>query len=187
MNRHGLLALAVTSALCVPPVSAAAQSFPTNDPVIQRMWSEGMEENSQVFELAQALLDSIGPRLMGSPAFDAAGDWLLSKYEAWGIQAEKQEYGTWRGWRRGTTHIDLLSPRVRTLEGTMLAWSPGTDGPVEAKVVLLPDVSSSDAFERWLPEVSGRIVAITFPEPTCREDQSWEDHATPASFEQLKE
>ncbi len=184
MSKHGLLAFAVTSALCWAP-AAAAQTFPTDDPVIQRMWAEGMEENSQVFELSQALLDSIGPRLMGSPAYDAAGDWLLSKYESWGVQAEKQVYGTWTGWERGTTHIDLISPRVRSLEGTMLAWSPATSGPVEAEVVVLPDVG--DEFDRWLTQVSGKIVALSFPEPTCREDQSWEDHATPESFEQMQE
>jgi len=186
MHKRGLLTLGLSSALLLA-APTAAQTFPTDDPVIQQMWAEGMEENSQVFELSQALLDSIGPRLMGSPAFDAAGDWLLAKYAAWGIEAEKEEYGTWTGWERGTTHIDLVSPRVRTLEGMMLAWSPGTDGPVEAEVVLLPEVSSSEAFERWLPEVSGKIVAMSFPEPTCREDQSWEDHATAESFERFKE
>ena len=58
------------------------QSFPTDDAVIQQMWDEGMGSGSQVVDLAQALLDSIGPRLMGSPGFDAAGDWLISNYRA---------------------------------------------------------------------------------------------------------
>ena len=38
------------------------QVFPTDDSVIQNMWEEGMEGGSQVVDLAQALLDSIGPR-----------------------------------------------------------------------------------------------------------------------------
>ena len=163
-----------------------AQTFPTNDPVIQNMWQEGME-GSQVFELSQALLDSIGPRLMGSPGFDAAGDWLLSRYASWGIEAEKQEYGTWRGWERGYSHVDLISPRVRTLSAMMLAWSPGTDGPIEGEVIARPLFSSPTEFEAWLPNVEGKIVTTTFAEPTCREDQSWLDHATPEAFEAMTE
>ena len=165
---------------------AAAQTFPTDDPVIRQMWEEGMGEGSQAFDLAQALTDSIGPRLMGSPGFEASADWLLSKYEAWGIEAEKQEYGTWTGWDRGYSHIDLIAPRVRSLEGMMLAWSPGTDGPVEADVVLMPSVGSREEFDAWLPAVAGKAVAISFPEPTCREDQSWEDHATEATVERMR-
>lgn len=182
------LAMATTAfgALALGAPALDAQTFPTDDPVIQRIWEEGMEDGSQVFDLSQALLDSIGPRLMGTPQYDASGDWLLAKYAQWGIEAEKQEYGTWRGWERGWSHVDLLEPRVRTLNGMMLAWSVGTDGPVEAEVVMMPHFANRAEFDAWLPNVDGRIVAISLPEPTCREDQSWIDHATPASFEAMQ-
>ena len=111
-----VLALAALSGVAGARDSAA-QTFPTDDPVIRLMWEEGMGDGSQAFDLSQALMDSIGPRLMGSPAFDAAGDWLLARYAEWGIEAEKQEYGTWTGWERGYSHIDLIAPRVRSLEG----------------------------------------------------------------------
>lgn len=166
--------------------AADAQTFPTDDPVIQRIWQEGMEEGSQIFELSQALLDSIGPRLMGSPGFEAAGDWILSKYAAWGIDAEKQEYGTWRGWERGYSHVDLISPRVRTLSGMMMAWSPGTEGPVEADVLLLPRFSSAADFAAWLPQVEGKMVAVSFPQPTCRAPESWEQWATEESYAKMQ-
>ena len=105
------------------PGSARAQAFPSDDPVIRGIWDQGMvEENSQVYALMQALLDSIGPRLMGSSGYAAAAQWVESKYDAWGIDVERHEYGTWRGWERGITHIDLIEPRVRTLSGMMLAW-----------------------------------------------------------------
>jgi hypothetical protein len=176
--------LLVFAAIAASPV--AAQSFPTDDPVIQRMWQEGMEDRSQVFDLSQALLDSIGPRLTGTPGFTAAADWLLGRYASWGIEAEKHEYGTWRGWERGYSHIDLVSPRARTLSGMMLAWSPGTDEPVEADVIMLPHFANDAEFEAWLPQANGQMVAISLPEMTCREDQSWSDHATAESFEELQ-
>ena len=72
------LALFVLITVSVPGQDIEGQVFPTDDSVIQNMWEEGMEGGSQVVDLAQALLDSIGPRLMGSPGFDAAGDWLVS-------------------------------------------------------------------------------------------------------------
>jgi hypothetical protein len=182
------LALPVFAALTVAAPSALhAQTFPTDDPVIRRIWEEGMTERSQAFDLSQALMDSIGPRLMGAPQYDAAADWIASRYAAWGVEAERHVYGTWVGWDRGSTHIDLVSPRKRTLSGMMLAWSQGTNGPIEAEVLMLPRFASRADFDAWLPGVRGRIVAITLPEPTCREDQSWQDHATPQSFARMQE
>ena len=177
--------LLLAAAVSVAPTAAKAQTFPTDDAVIMRMWEEGMEE-SQVFDLAQALLDSIGPRLTGTPAFEAAADWLVDRYRQWGIEAERQQYGTWTGWERGYTHIDLLSPRLRTLQGMMLAWSPGTDGPVEADVVALPTFARAGELDAWLPSAQGKMVAISFPEPTCREDESWDDWATDEVFAQMQ-
>ena len=165
----------------------AGQTFPTEDPVIRAMWEQGMGSGSQVETLAQALMDSIGPRLMGSPAFRGAADWLLDRYGDWGIEAETQEYGTWTGWRRGVSHIDLIEPRVRSLEGMILAWSPGTDGPVEGEVIVLPPMSGPSDLEAWLPQVRGKFVAISMPEITCREDSSWEEFATEESFQRLNQ
>jgi hypothetical protein len=188
MKKTSLAVSAVALALSaqLAPTAAEAQSFPTDDPVIRQMWAEGMEGGSQAYELAQTLLDSIGPRLTGSTRYEAAADWIMSRYEDWGVDVEKHEYGTWRGWERGVTHIDLVSPRVRTLRGTLLAWSGGTDGPVEADVVAFPTFSSAAEFEAWLPEARGKLISLSFPEPTCRAPESWEQHATPASWERMQ-
>jgi hypothetical protein len=171
--------------LGVAAAPAAAQNFATDNAVLRQIWDEGMNR-SQLYPLAQALLDSIGPRLTGSPGQKAANDWAVAKYAEWGIPARNEQYGTWTGWRRGTTHIDLVEPRVASLEGTMLAWSPGTNGPVTGKVVALPTIKSAADFEAWLPQVKGAYVAISFPQPTCRPDENWEKWATAASFEKMK-
>ncbi|MGH7500769.1 MAG: M28 family peptidase [Longimicrobiales bacterium] len=164
-----------------------AQTFPTEDPVIRRIWQEGMEDGSQIYRLAQVLLDSIGPRLTGSPGHLGATDWAVKMYEGWGIPVRKEQYGTWRSWRRERTHIDLLEPRFRTLEGTMLAWSPGTDGPVEGDIVSIAGIADEAAFAAWLPQASGRFVAISFAEPTCRADESWQEWAREESFTRMSE
>ena len=59
------------------PGRASAQAFPTNDPMLRRIWSIGMD-SSQTWALAQALLDSIGPRLTGTPNQKAGGEWVPS-------------------------------------------------------------------------------------------------------------
>src|SRR6476661_8586295 len=151
LNRFALVAAVLTAA------NAGAQSvpltFPTDDPTIKRIWSVGMD-SSQVQSLSHVLFDSIGPRLTGSPGFNSASDWVVKMYKSWGIDARRENYGTWRGWRRGASHIDLVEPRVRSLEGTMLAWSPGTNGkPVTAEVITLPKFRDSTEFVKWLPAV----------------------------------
>src|SRR5687768_15998801 len=103
------------AALAAAPLPA--QEWTTNDPVLRAIWEEGTQR-SQLEPLAQALMDSLGPRLTASPGMMAAQDWLVHTYGQWGIQARNERYGTWRGWRRGYTHVDLLTPRVRTLEAT---------------------------------------------------------------------
>ena len=164
-----------------------AQSFATNDPVLQRIWQAGMEQ-SQTWKFAQALLDSVGPRLTGSPGHKNGNDWLAAVYKSLGIEVRNEQYGTWKGWRRGITHIDLMTPRVRTLEGMMLAWSPGTGGrPVTAPVVILPEVKDSMEFVRWLPAVQGKFVLVSMPQPTCRADESWQQNTDSATFGRMRQ
>jgi carboxypeptidase Q len=161
--------------------------FAVENPVLRRIWSIE-QDSSQLPRLAQALMDSLGPRLTASPGMTAAQNWLIATYTAWGIPARKEQYGTWRGWRRGKTHIDLVAPRVRTLEGMMLAWSPPTPRGrlVRAPVVVLPDVADSAGFVAWLPQARGKFVLTSFPQPTCRPDDSWEKWAMPGGLDSLK-
>ena len=172
--------------LAVTTQAGAAQSFPSDDPVIRAIWEEGVER-SRVHELGQVMMDSIGPRLTGSPAMAGANDWALAKYAEWGIEAYKEQYGTWRGWERGITHIDLVSPRVRSLEGMAAAWSPATDGPVKGEVVILADRGSPEAFHAWLPEVRGKFVLISPPEPSCRPQDNLEWFARPETMARMTE
>jgi hypothetical protein len=183
------LGVAVLVAAFVTPLSAqeAGPLFPSDAPVIKAMWDQGMGDPSQIESLAQVLMDSIGPRLTGSPGQYAANDWVQATYDRWGIENRAEQFGTWQGWDRGFTHIDLVAPRKRTLNGTMLAWSPGTDGSVEGPVVAMPNFASEAEFQAWLPEAEGKFVATSFAEPTCRAPESWEEHATPESWAAMQE
>jgi hypothetical protein len=155
------------------PAVGSAQSFATEDPVLRAIWSEAINR-SQLESLAQALLDSIGPRLTGSPGMERAQDWAVRTLQGWGVDARLEQYGTWEGWERGTSHIDLVAPRRRSLEGRLLAWSPGTEGrPVEAGVTFPPDVNTPAEWQAYLTTVSGNWVMLSAPQPTCRPDAQW--------------
>jgi hypothetical protein len=72
--------LSMAAVLCVTGAGAVpAQTFAGDEPVLRRIWEEGTQ-HSQLVPLAQALLDSIGPRLTGTPEQDAAhaGRWRAS-------------------------------------------------------------------------------------------------------------
>lgn len=183
-SRLARTLLALGAIVMTMSPDASAQTFRTDDPVIRQMWTMGMEQ-SQTEEMAQYLTDFIGPRLAGSYNLDAAADWALSKYEEWGVPARKEQYGTWTGWEFGITHVDLIAPRVSTLEAEVLAWSPGTNGPMEGDVVLVPEFSSESDAAAWLPTVEGKIVLVSAPEPMCRAAHELESNATPETVEAL--
>jgi hypothetical protein len=199
MNRKTLTATATALALVAsvahaqrggfggPPPTPAypdppALSFPTDDPIIKRIWAIGMD-SSQVKHLSQVLFDSIGPRLMGSPATKAAEEWLVKTYTGWGIPAKLEQYGTWRSWQRGISHIDLLTPRVRTLEGQMVGYSPGTGGRnVDAEPVFLPQFNDSSEFVKWLPQAKGKLVMVSAMKESCRPNSDWIANSYPQAI-----
>lgn len=170
--------------LVIPVGSAFAQE---SDPTIEAIINEATE-NSKLEWLTHQLTDVIGPRLVGTPQMQHAHDWAVSQFEEWGISAENQQYGEWDGWERGITHIDLLFPRVVSLEGQQLAWSPATpEGDVTASVDILPNVEDQAEFDAWLETIEGKIIMVSQPQLTGRPDYNWEEFATEESFENMRE
>ncbi|NNE70058.1 MAG: M20/M25/M40 family metallo-hydrolase, partial [Rhodothermales bacterium] len=163
-----------------------AQTLQNNDPVIAEMWRIGMEE-SRTRELAHVLMDRIGPRLPGSEGQEEAQDWLIDTYAEWGIEPRMEEIGTWRRWRAGTVHADMIEPRTTTLEAEIKAWSPGTNGPVRAEVVLPPVKSDAESDAAFVASTEGKFVLINQPIEMCRALQEIEANALEETVEGLTE
>ncbi|MBT8182757.1 MAG: M20/M25/M40 family metallo-hydrolase [Eudoraea sp.] len=158
----------------------------STEELVDKITKEAIE-NSQLERLAHELMDVIGPRLVGTPQMAKAHEWAVSTFKKWGIDARQEEWGTWRGWERGITHIDLVSPRVVSLRGMQLAWSPGTsDSGITTEVINLPVMEDSLDFAKWLPNVKGKFVTVSMNQPTGRPDYNWEEFATEESFEKMK-
>ena len=179
MRKHQLY---LCLAFSLISLTSNAQDQNIIDQIVQEA-----NEHSQLEQLGQELMDGIGPRLVGTPQMKQAHDWAVNTYAKWGIPARNESYGTWRGWERGITHIDMLYPRIQSLKGTQLAWNPSTSKKgVTAEVVVLPIVKDSIAFANWLPAVKGKLVMVSKLEPTGRPDYNWEEFATEESFEKMK-
>ena len=83
MTRRIPTLLAATMLVC-GAAPAAGQTWAVDDPVLKRIWTLGMEE-SHAQRIAQPLLDSIGPRLTGSPGMSRG----MKKLMVMAAQAEK--------------------------------------------------------------------------------------------------
>jgi hypothetical protein len=159
------------------------RTTPPTNPMIQQLWAEGMERG-QAMTLAQVLMDSIGPRLNNSDRFDAGQHWLVREYGKWGIPAERVPYGTWIKWNRGPTYMDLVAPRVRTLEATILGWSPGTNGRwIEGDVIVPPE--NPENWSQWVAQARGKFVLYSAPNPTCRMPAQVREFGTEATIARI--
>lgn len=176
--KQTLLGVALTT-------SALSFAQQTQDPIVSAIVKEGTE-NSHLKQYAFELMDMIGPRLVGTPQMMQAHDWVVKQYQTMGLEARNEAYGTWKAWERGTTQITMTSPRIKSLEGTQLAWSPSTKkNGVEAEVVILIDANSKAEFDAWLPTVKGKYVMISQLQATGRPEHQWKEYATEESFEKM--
>lgn len=186
-HSHSKISIMKKTLIFLTALFVSINTFAQNIPIVDEIVKEA-NENSQLERLGHELMDVIGPRLVGTPQMKMANDWAVKKYEGWGISARNEEWGEWRGWQRGVTHIDMVYPRTQTLEGTQLAWNPGTSSKgVTAELIVVPTVKDSLDFQKWLPAVKGKLVMISMNQPTGRPDYNWEEFATEESFERMKE
>ena len=179
---------AIIATLSLSVSSVSAQTWTTRDPVLERIWRSGIS-NSRIERIAQPLVDSIGPRRTGGSAHEGAHRWAIQLLQGWGISARTEVFGVDSnsfGWERGITHVDLIKPRIQSLDGVPFGGSPGTNGPIEAPVVVYPEYSSYEQLQKWLRTVRGKFVAFSVPQPTCRPDSHYEKFGRPGAVDRLK-
>ncbi|MFY9608553.1 MAG: M20/M25/M40 family metallo-hydrolase [Blastocatellia bacterium] len=153
-------------ALCVSLVAAmpiAAQQPPTDINARIRREETG---NSQIMRTMHFLTDLYGPRLTGSPNHKAAAEWAVRQMTAWGFDnghLEPWDFGH-PGWSNERFSGFINSPVRDTLTCEVLAWTPGTNGPVTAQAyqIMLPDKPTQEELTSYLAtqkdRLKGRIV-----------------------------
>jgi carboxypeptidase Q len=127
--------------------------------VIEKIRAEGLER-SQVAAHFAMLVDVIGPRLTGSPAYTRAADWSRDTLAKWGLsnpRLETFEFG--RGWTLEKLTIEMVEPRYMPLLGYAEAWSPSTKGELVVPVVSLAG-RTGDALQAALSAINGSAVML---------------------------
>ena len=150
------------------PALAQGQSGPAIDPEIQAKIRKEANENSQIMKTLHVLTDVHGPRLTGSPALKAAGEWAIKQMTAWGLangKLEPWDFGH-PGWSNERLTAHVLSPFKEPLVAEVLAWTPSTNGVVKAQVYQMvpPNAPTEEELNAYLEgekaKVAGKIVMV---------------------------
>ena len=142
--------------------------------------------NSQLEVLAHELMDQIGPRLTGTPQMIQAHDWVVNTYNKWGINSENEQFGQWRAWERGISHIDMMSPWVKSLEGQQLSWSASTKKNGELGEVVTIPFESKEVFDQWLTTIKDKHVLYGTPDISGRPDYDIKRWAKEKTLEEIR-
>ncbi|HXB71047.1 MAG TPA: M20/M25/M40 family metallo-hydrolase [Candidatus Acidoferrales bacterium] len=104
-----------------------------------RIRSEEME-HSQIMHTLHMFTDRYGPRVTGTPNHEAAAKWAVDEMTRWGFKKgrlEPWDFGH-PGWLNEMAFGYIVSPVKQNLKFEVLAWTPSTNGSVDASAVELP-------------------------------------------------
>jgi carboxypeptidase Q len=118
---------------------------------------EGLR-HSQVMEHIGWLADVYGPRLTGTPALRQASQWVMKRFQEWGLSnVHEEEWKFGKGWTLERFSAHLIEPQIQPLIGYPKSWTPGTNGRITAEVVYAPIASEAD-FGQYRGKLRGKIV-----------------------------
>jgi hypothetical protein len=171
------MALPFFLSVAAPAVSAAED---VDLATVHRIKTEAFQR-SKVMDHLFWLTDVNGPRLTGSPGFQAAAEWAVRNLNEWGAAgARLEKWGTFgRGWSMSRFSAHMTAPAYAPLAGVPKAWTRGTNGPVTGEAVYAPLVPKDEAalpsdneklaerirhyVEQQKGKLRGKIVLITAP------------------------
>ena len=161
-------------------VAGADAQEPVDLDMVNRIRYEGFHR-SQVMDTLEHLSDVIGPRLTGSPAMLEANEWTRDRLASWGMKnAAVEPWGEFgRGWTYSHVSVDMLEPRETSLYAIPMAWTPGTEGPVEGEA-MRADISEEEDFEKYAGKLEGKILLMSKPRALP------DDVTTPDSNERMR-
>ncbi len=152
--------LLLAAAAIVIAAPALAQSVDRN--AVNQIIDQGIN-HSEVMPTAQHLSDVIGSRVTNSPGMRKAEEWTQSRFKAWGLaNVHKEGFEFGRGWEVERSSVRMVGPRPLQLTAIPIAWTPGTNGPLTAPIIVAPIAKLSD-FDKWKGKLSGKIVMLTLP------------------------
>ena len=123
---------------------------------------EGLSR-SQVQQTAHELLDGIGPRLTNSTNMRKAEAWAVKKMRELGLKSVRKEgFEFGRGWDYISSDVRMVGPRPLKLTAIPIAWTPPTDGTIEAEIFVAP-IREKAHFDAYRGKLAGKIVLVSLP------------------------
>ena len=128
---------------------------------VMKIKNEGFN-NSKVMETLFELTDVNGPRLTGSTGMKNAEKWAKEKLAGWGLANAKIEPwgGFGKGWEINKCYVAMTAPYYQALVACPRAWTPGTNGPVNAAAVLVR-IDSTQDMAKYAGKLRGKIVVLS--------------------------
>jgi carboxypeptidase Q len=117
--------------------------------------------DSSAWERVALLTDRFGPRFSGTPALEAAIDWVMEEMRRDGLENVRGEPVMVPRWVRGEESAELLEPRRAVLPMLGLGGSVGT--PAEGITAEVLVVGSFEELGERAAEARGRIVVFDVP------------------------
>lgn len=146
-------------------IAARALAFPPVDSATLNKIADAGFNHGEVVDNAAYLADQIGGRMTNSPAMRTAEAWAQGKLKGWGLaNVHKEAFDFGRGWWIESSHVRLVSPRPLELRAIPIAWTPATEGPLTAPIIVAPIRTEKD-FDTWRGKLAGKIVLVSWPEP----------------------
>jgi carboxypeptidase Q len=150
--------------------------------VVDRIKSEAIDR-SKVMDTLYQITEVHGPRLTGSPEFDDAAQWTMSRLKEYGLaNVHLEHWGPFgRAWSLEAASLEVIEPRYERVSAAPLAWSASTPAPsgkdaATGELILAPLTVSLltdgpkklreglDAYKaKWAGKLRGKIVLLNEP------------------------
>lgn len=182
MNSTFLRPIAAFCALALPVALFAEESVDLL--TIYKIKTEALE-NSHVMDHMFYLSDVTGHRITNSPGYRKAGEWAVKQLQEYGLTNVRMEkWGPFgKGWTYTRFSASMIEPAYSTIIGFPQAWTPGTNGPVEAEVVMVQIRTEAD-LDKYKGKLKGKIVLDSLPRETPLSLQPLATRLTPEGLAQ---
>lgn len=144
------------AAFCCALTLAAEERVDLNS--VYKIKTEAFE-NSKVMDHLFFLTDVYGPRLTNSENHRHAAEWAVKRLQEMGLKnAKLEKWGPFgQGWNNTHFSAHMIEPSYMPIIGFPQAWTPGTNGAVQAEPMMVSIKAEAD-MEKYKGKLKGKIV-----------------------------
>ena len=137
--------------------------------------ADEVQAHSELLKNLEYLTTQIGPRLTGSPQMQAASQWTLQRFRAYGVDAHLETTQIAHSWTRGRDTAAIISPISRAVPIRSFGWGKATPGDITGTVKAL-DIKTLADFDKYKGQLKGAVIMASKPS-TLRPENEAADNA----------